>query len=293
MQRLPLLPLPYERVEEHNATATRGPHIRPWTGRLTLRESTLAILFYMQPCLDDQLVLDYLSGSVRELELEEVDQHLGACADCAALVACAAVALLPSGASTHVTTPIAEKVGHFVLEEPLGRGGMGLVFRARHDETQQLVAIKVARSKTTGAAAALRREVQVLQHLRHPGVVRLIEHGTTDGLPWYAMELVTGVTLDRHVALLAGDRRTATHPSLMTIMRRLASTLSYLHGAGVAHRDLTPRNVVIREDGSPVLVDFGLAIRVVDAVEEISSAPSRRVSRPGTHPRQCQRWQAL
>jgi len=226
----------------------------------------------------------------------------------------------------------------------IGRGGMGVVYLARHESTHEQVAIKTVRLRKQGLLHRIRREVHTLARIRHPGLVRIIATGQSDGLPWYAMELLRGVTLHEELRrpgpadppwaqagpptlagrsadfVLAGDREegatprdlgsTASlgetrgisprettsnptrtdpaggtdfdpgaappepespghpgHPAIpegrrrafLTLMARLCRTLAYLHGEGVVHRDIKPQNVIIRPDGTPVLLDFGLA----------------------------------
>ena len=89
-------------------------------------------------------------------------------------------------------------VGAYRLGEPLGQGGMGVVYRATHCETGHQVALKTVRVPEPGVLQRLRREIFGLSRLRHPGVVRILDEGVIDGLPWYAMTLVSGRTLLRH-----------------------------------------------------------------------------------------------
>ena len=85
-------------------------------------------------------------------------------------------------------------------------------------------------------------------------MVRVLDEGLWEGLPWYAMELLQGVPL-RHLVFAQHSR---PQRSLLTIVRRLCAPLGFIHGEGVVHRDLKPENVLLRPDGIPVLVDFGL-----------------------------------
>jgi eukaryotic-like serine/threonine-protein kinase len=88
-----------------------------------------------------------------------------------------------------------DSVGPYRLTGVLGRGGMGIVFRGAHAETGDLVAIKTVRVPTSQHLTGLRREIRALSRLRHPGIVRIVDHGVANGLPWYAMELLEGTTL--------------------------------------------------------------------------------------------------
>ena len=182
-----------------------------------------------------------------------------------------------------------EQVGAYRLEEVLGQGGMGVVYRAVHGDTGALAAVKTVRAGAEGVIAAIRREVHALERLSHPGVVAILDHGLHEGLPWYAMDLLEGRTLRDVEAELWGEapRSPATRADrkgasggdssiaaaapeealqlLLELFRRLCLTLAYLHGEGVVHRDLKPANVFIGADGAPVLVDFGIVSRFTGA----------------------------
>jgi predicted ATPase/serine/threonine protein kinase len=252
----------------------------------------------------------------------------------------------------------------------IGKGGMGLVYRARHETTGDEVAIKTVRVKKRGMLHRIRREIHALARIEHPGLVRIIETGVSDGLPWYAMELLQGQNLQERLAeisrtlairrskrldptgelltrsdfildlgtdpndgrrpsLLIGptlsnspedfaiDRDLATMEAIVVdskemtteelgrfsddlppadssaddpcpievegpgrpfdqpgpperiedeeriaflgLMALFCESLAYLHSEGIVHRDIKPQNVIIRPNGSPVLLDFGLA----------------------------------
>jgi serine/threonine protein kinase len=192
------------------------------------------------------------------------------------------------------------RIGPYHLLGKLSSGGMGVVYHARHGETGERVALKTVRVPEAAMLRGIRREIHALRRIQHPGVVRVLAEGVRDGLPWYAMELIEGLTLRRYIDELwkrdprsstdiltqvvsvpqppsgsdAGitfrsvgpppeeQRRAAAQERLdevLTLTRRLCSALAFLHGEGLVHRDLKPENIVIRPDGTPVLVDFGLA----------------------------------
>jgi predicted ATPase len=157
-----------------------------------------------------------------------------------------------SGAETPSPPPT---IGPYRILGPLGRGGMGIVYRAEHLETGRPAALKTVRSLREGLLAGLRREIQALTRIRHPGIVRILGQGVYEGLPWYAMERIEGPTLLEHC------RRLGSLQEALGVVRRLCEALGYLHGEGIVHRDLKPGNVMLRQDGSPVLMDFGLISR--------------------------------
>lgn len=176
-------------------------------------------------------------------------------------------------------------IGPYRVIERLGRGAMGVVFWAEHPESGQAVAIKTLRMPSDRHLAALRREVRSLAQVDHPGVVRVIDEGVQDGLPWYAMERLVGVTLWEHrinahspatgpgapnpepdsaptvIETSKAPIEAASLQPLLTLFRRLCDPLGYVHGEGLVHCDLKPNNVLIIEGAQPVLVDFGLISR--------------------------------
>ena len=90
------------------------------------------------------------------------------------------------------------RFGSYVALDIVGQGGMGVVYRARHISTDELVAIKTVRVTNLGLLQSIRREVHALARMDHPGIIRILAEGVTDGLPWYAMELVGGASLHKH-----------------------------------------------------------------------------------------------
>src|SRR5690242_5687770 len=90
------------------------------------------------------------------------------------------------------------QIGPYQIEGTLGEGGMGVVYRARLMSTGDAVALKTVRLPRPSSLASIRREIQRLGRLSHPGVVRVFDHGVHEGLPWYVMELLDGATWGQH-----------------------------------------------------------------------------------------------
>jgi predicted Ser/Thr protein kinase len=139
--------------------------------------------------------------------------------------------------------------------EPLGRGGMGAVFRVRDRALDREAAMKVlAGAPSAESRARLEQEARVLARLEHPGIVPVHDVGTLpDGRLYYVMKLVRGDALD-----VAGPR-IETVSERLRLLVRAADAVAFAHARGVVHRDLTPRNVMIGDFGEVLVVDWGLA----------------------------------
>lgn len=155
------------------------------------------------------------------------------------------------------------RLGDYELIDELGRGGMGVVYRARQRSLGREVALKVLlHGPLAGdnAIARFRAEASAAAGLRHPCIVPVYEVGEERGRPYFSMELVRGQTLAEAVAAgpLGADRAAS-------YTRRIAEAIHYAHGQGVLHRDLKPSNVLLDERDEPRVADFGLAKHVDQA----------------------------
>lgn len=159
---------------------------------------------------------------------------------------------------------------HYRLGRELGSGGMGTVFLAERSDGQfqKQVAIKVLRGfATEDGVRRLRRERQILAELDHPGIARLLDGGETpDGQPWLVMEFIDGQTLYAAVA-----RQRLGLRARVALLRHIAEAVAHAHQRLVVHRDLKPSNVMVTADGTPRLLDFGVARLLADATDAQST----------------------
>jgi WD40 repeat protein len=149
--------------------------------------------------------------------------------------------------------------GYEILAE-LGRGGMGVVYQARHLQLGRVVALKMILAGAHAGEQDLLRflgEAEAVAALQHPHVVQLFDFGRHDGLPYFTLEFVAGGSL--------ADRLQGTPlppGEAARLAEQLARGMAYAHEHGIVHRDLKPTNVLLAEDGTPKITDFGLAKRV-------------------------------
>jgi serine/threonine-protein kinase len=151
------------------------------------------------------------------------------------------------------------RIGRYRILERLGRGGFGVVFKARDEERNLIVALKAPHRESLaleGQLARFQREIRITAELRGPGVARFIDSGEEGGLPFLACEYIEGATL----AELMHERQLA-FAEAAGVAAKIARALEHVHGQGVVHRDIKPANLVIDGAGAPWLIDFGLARR--------------------------------
>ena len=162
-----------------------------------------------------------------------------------------------SRAAARVSAP--ERIGRYVLIEPLGRGGMSEVFLAQDTELDRTVALKFLSVETFGGKPAVEviiREAKALSALNHPNIVTIyevVQHGANFAI---VMEMVDGTPLRARI----GDPHTPGQ--LASIGQQIAQALAAAHAAGIIHRDIKPENILIRTDGYVKVLDFGLARRI-------------------------------
>jgi serine/threonine protein kinase len=148
-------------------------------------------------------------------------------------------------------------VDEYELLECIGRGGMGVVYKARQLALNRIVALKAILAGQDAAPdqrARFRREAETMARLRHPNIVPVYSVGERDGCPYFSMEFVEGHNLAQRIAGKPQPERQAAR-----WVEIVARAVSYAHQQGLVHRDLKPSNVVLTTDGVPKITDFGLA----------------------------------
>jgi predicted Ser/Thr protein kinase len=147
-----------------------------------------------------------------------------------------------------------DAIAGYEIQHELGRGGMGVVYRARQTLLGRTVALKVLRAEDAGTADRLVAEARAAARLDHPGIVPIFEVGNRDGRPFLAMAFVAGETLAARAARGPLLPRVAAR-----IMRDVALAVQHANEQGVIHRDLKPANILLTPEGHPKVTDFGLA----------------------------------
>ena len=149
------------------------------------------------------------------------------------------------------------RIDGYELIDEIARGGMGIVFKARDQKLNRVIALKMILSGQFASDNDVRRfyqEAESAAALDHPGIVPIYEIGNSDGNHFFAMKLIEGGSLADIVEELQGDTRRAVE-----LISKVARAVHYAHQRGILHRDLKPANILIDADGSPVVTDLGLA----------------------------------
>jgi serine/threonine protein kinase len=146
------------------------------------------------------------------------------------------------------------RFGEYEILNEIARGGMGIVYRARHVNTQEIVALKVLLTATPRQIQRFFREIKTTSALNHPNIVPFYSMGKEHGYPYFTMKYIEGTTFQAVIE----------HPDTplekkISILTQVCHTLHYAHTHKVVHRDVKPSNILVAKDGEPFLADFGLA----------------------------------
>src|SRR5262249_55449257 len=156
-----------------------------------------------------------------------------------------------------------ERIGRYRIERVLGKGGFGLVYLARDDQLQRLVAIKVPHRHLVdrqGAAEAYLTEARTIASLDHPNIVPVHDVGSTEDCPCYVVsKYIDGTDLASRLALSP----LSIH-EIVELVATVAEALNHAHQLGLVHRDVKPGNILLDKGGKPFVTDFGLALREHD-----------------------------
>lgn len=172
---------------------------------------------------------------------------------------------------------LGRQLDEFRLDELLGRGGMASVYRATDVRLRRNVAIKViAPGYQADDAYVMRfeREAQTIANLNHPHLITLYRYGEADGLLYMAMRFIEGYDLGAVIRSYHNDRAFIEWDNVARLAHEIGSGLDYAHASGVIHRDIKPGNIMIANDGTAIVVDFGLALlQAIGTYGEIFGSP--------------------
>ncbi len=169
-------------------------------------------------------------------------------------------ATVAAGAPRVVTGVVPRTFGRYQLLVELGRGGMGVVWKAWDSQLQRSVALKLIRSATLADSAEIDRflrEARAAARLRHPNIVPVHDVGEIDGQHYFTCDFVEGESLEA-----ARKRETLPPRRAIALVKTVAEALHHAHGEGIVHRDVKPANILLDREGRPFVTDFGLAKEV-------------------------------
>ncbi len=173
-----------------------------------------------------------------------------------------------AAADEHMGAPV---VAGYEIEGELGRGGMGVVYKARHIRLNRPCALKMILAGAHAGAEVVARfvtEAEAIARIQHPSIVQIRHIGDVDGMPFLELEYVTGGSLDRQIEGTPWPAARAAR-----LAERVAAGIAEAHRQGIVHRDLKPSNILLASDGTPKVGDFGLA-KMLDSESALTRTES-------------------
>jgi eukaryotic-like serine/threonine-protein kinase len=223
-------------------------------------------------CPTEDSILGFIEGRLTPDERDAIESHAGTCPACERLVSAALAAgsrtvnvahesLGPAAGLSPTSLNPGTSMGRYTVLSLVGQGGMGDVYAAYDPKLDRKIALKLLRPREAGAdlrrEIRLMREAQAIARLSHPNVVTVFDVGTFGDRTFVAMEYVAGQTLSGWM-----QATTRTRAEIVAVFTEAARGLAAAHAAGLVHRDFKPQNVMVGDDGSVRVTDFGLARRV-------------------------------
>jgi serine/threonine protein kinase len=164
----------------------------------------------------------------------------------------------PEGESSKpLDSVIGSRIAGYLILSELGKGAMGVVYKARQHRADRIVALKMVLAGALSSQKHLDRfaiEARAVGQLQHPNIVQIFDIGEWEGMPYFSLEFVKGGSLQQRL-----DRKPQTPQFAASMSEKLARAMGYAHGQNVLHRDLKPANILVSVEGEPKIADFGLA----------------------------------
>jgi predicted ATPase/tRNA A-37 threonylcarbamoyl transferase component Bud32 len=240
------------------------------TGVSDAQETAYPALMSCTPqpdCPDDEVIARFVGGTLGDGDVARLDAHLAGCEHCLWVVTAAAVGERHDAAARPAPSSTSRRAAlRFERRQLIARGGMGAVYQGYDHDTGLVVAIKELELSPAVDQSVLlgrfRREAEILRRLNHPNIVQMLASVTDGDRPQIVMEYLGGGSLRD---LLRAQQRMPIERAL-AITLELSDALSRAHHLRIVHRDLKPENVLLADDGTPRLSDFGLAMMADSAL---------------------------